>query len=160
MQNMFLELKDIKGETTIESYKDQIEIYSFSHGCSQPVSPLRSSEGGGTTSRANHSDISLSKRTDISTPDILKALWSGKAIASAVLTCCRVDGSDVVPYLKITMEKVIIASYSVSGGGDLPMESLSLNYAKVTYDYSKQKEGGGKEGTASGTHDLETNKVS
>ncbi len=160
MQNMFLKLDGIKGETTIDGYKDQIEVYSFSHGCSQPIAPLRSSEGGGTTSRANHSDMSLSKRTDLSTPDILKALWQGKTIKDAVLTCCRVDGDSVVPYLTVTMEKVVVSSYSVSGGGDLPMESLSLNYSKVTYDYKKQKEGGGQEGTGSGTHDLETNKVS
>jgi len=47
-----------------------------------------------------------------------------------------------------------------AGPGDVPKESISLNYGKVTYKYDPQDE---KKGTSGGvkpaTHDLETNTV-
>lgn len=160
MQNMFLKIKDIDGESTVKGYEKQIEIYSFSHGFSQPTSPIRSSEGGGTTSRAHHSDFSVSKRFDLSTPSICKALWNGTCIADVTFTACRMDGSDIIAYMVITMNDVIISNYSVSGGGDLPVETLSLNYGKIKYEYKQQKQVGGASGTAAATHSLETNEIS
>jgi type VI secretion system secreted protein Hcp len=35
------------------------------------------------------------------------------------------------------------------GGGDKPVESLSINYGSIKWDYQAQKETGGKGGTAS-----------
>ncbi|WP_462327160.1 Hcp family type VI secretion system effector [Desulfobaculum sp.] len=160
MQNMFMKIDGIDGESTVKGYEKQIEIYSFSHNFSQPTSPLRSSEGGGTTSRAQHGEFSVSKRTDLSTADLCKALWSGKHISEIVFTACRMDGDDVVAYLVVTMNDVVISNYNISGGGDLPMETFSLNYGKIKYEYKKQKEAGGAEGTKAGMHDLETNQIS
>ncbi|MEO8072381.1 MAG: type VI secretion system tube protein Hcp [Acidobacteriota bacterium] len=44
-----------------------------------------------------------------------------------------VDAGKSVPWLSIELENVMISSYSFSGsGGDRPMESLSLNFTKIT----------------------------
>lgn len=47
-----------------------------------------------------------------------------------------VAGGESVPYLSIELENVIISSYSIgghSGGSAIPMESLSLNFTKISY---------------------------
>jgi type VI protein secretion system component Hcp len=45
--------------------------------------------------------------------------------------------NDGVPYLSIELENTLISGYSISGHGgdshDKPMESLSLNFTKITY---------------------------
>ena len=156
MQNMFLKLGSIKGECTLTKFKDQIEIYSFSHGFSQPTSALRSSEGGATTSRAHHSEISFSKRFDKSSPPIMQALWQGTTFPEVVFTCCRVDGEETVEYLVVTMNNVVISNYNISGGGDLPGETFSLNYSKVKYEYKQQKNEGGAAGNLAAVDDLAT----
>jgi type VI secretion system Hcp family effector len=159
MQSMFLKIDGIDGECTMENYEDQIEVYSFSTGFSQPTSALRSSEGGGTVARPHCSDVSFSKRYDKSSPALCQALWEGKTIKSAVLTLCRSDKDALLAYLTVTLSNVVISSYNMSGGGDLPGETFSLNYSKVEVTYLKQKQGGGNEGKASASYDLSNGKL-
>jgi len=52
---------------------------------------------------------------------------------------------------------VILSGFSVSSGGDLPSESISLNYAAIKVDYTKQKEEGGQEGVAPFGWDISKN---
>ena len=159
--NMFINFTDVEGESTDLNHDKWIEILSWNHSFSQPASALRDSSGS-TVERANHSDFSFTKCIDVATDDILKAIWSGKQFDTVDMECFRADGENLpVKYLMVNMEKVIISNYSISGGGgDLPMENLSLAYGKVTYTYIDQK----KEDAASGgnqptSHDLTTNEV-
>lgn len=166
MQSMFLLIgadakkPDIAGECVIAGFEQQIEIYSFSLGFSQPTSALRSSEGGGTVARPHCSDISFSKRFDIASPPICQALWSGKTIPTVVLTLCRSEPetdtkkASLLAYLTLTFSNVVISNYNISGGGDLPGETFSMNYSKVEISYKKQKNEGTAAGTAAASYDL------
>ncbi|MDR1269080.1 MAG: type VI secretion system tube protein Hcp [Planctomycetaceae bacterium] len=160
MQSMFLKIDGIKGECTIEKYKDQIEIYSFSLGFSQPTSALRSSEGGGTVARPHCGDISFSKRYDISSPSICQTLWAGKTIKEVALTLCRSDDTNaMIDYMTIKLSNVVISNYNISGGGDLPGETFSMNYSKIEFNYKKQKDEGGSAGSAASSYDLSSGKL-
>jgi type VI secretion system secreted protein Hcp len=57
----------------------------------------------------------------------------------------------------VTLTDVILNGLSVSSGGDLPQESVSLNYAAIKVEYTKQKEEGGQEGIAPFGWDLSKN---
>jgi type VI secretion system secreted protein Hcp len=160
---MFLKLDSIEGESTAAEHDKEIEILSWSHGFSQPTSSVRASSGS-TVEKVNHSDLSITKYLDSSTDDILKMCWTGKQIKTGVITCLRSDGSSDnkhVVYLKIEMDDIIIANYSISGGGgDLPVENVSLNYGKIKYTYMPQKQADGTGGSAQPiAYDLLTNKV-
>lgn len=162
--NMFIKFEEpgIEGEATTSDHAKQIEIMSWSHGFNQPTSPTRSSAGGGSVEQANHSNFSFSKFVDSSTDDLLKMCWSGKQIGKATVCAYRANGDNKpVKYLEVTMNNVIIANYSVSGGpGDLPVENISLDYGKVQYSYIPQKETDGTgEGVQPVSHDLITRQV-
>lgn len=164
--NMYLNFGDPvkdKGECTDTNHGKWIEIMSWNHSFNQPTSPIRSSAGGGTVERANHSDLSFSKYIDAATDDILKMLWTGQHIPTATIECYRSDGAtgDAVKYLIINLEQVVISNYSISAGqGDVPVENVSLSYGKVTYTYDSQKEDDGtSEGAQPISHDLKTNVV-
>lgn len=159
--NMYLKLGAIKGESSDNKHKDWIEVMSWSHGFSQPTSPVRASQGG-TVEKANHSALSCSKYLDVATDDILKHLWSGKQIDKSTLECFRSDGdNEPTKYLMVEMEKVVISDYSISSGGmDHPMENISMAYGKVKYTYIDQKKADGTGGGAQPiSHDLTLNKV-
>jgi len=160
--NMYLEIDGIKGESTDKTNKDKIEVMSWSHSFNQPQSPVRSTAGGGTVERANHSDFNFTKYLDIATPELLKHNWRGDHIKKATLTCYRDGGKGgVVAYLKVTMDEVIISNVAISGGaGDIPVENISLSYGKVTYEYDPQDEKSGKKaGAKPASHDLKTNEI-
>jgi len=81
----------------------------------------------------------------------------GDFIDKVTFSSYRADGNNApVKYLEIIMEHVIVSNYSVSGtGGDIAVESVSLNYGIVTYNYKPQKEGDGtSEGVQPVKHDL------
>ena len=157
--NTFLKLGDIEGESTISGFEKQMELINFTNGFHQPTSPIRSSTGP-TTGQAVHSMMNVTKYLDSSSPNICKALWSAKVLDSVVLTCCRMDNDAAIKFLEITMENVVVASYNLRGGGDLPYEEIALNYATIKYTYIRQKEEGGSDGNIAASHDLKTNKVS
>ena len=158
MDHAYLKIDTIEGESTVEGYEKQIEIYSFSYGCSQPTSPVRSNDGP-TTGRAMHNMMHFSKRTDLATADLCKNVWSGAVLKDAVLTVCRMDNNKSIAYLVITLENVVIADYNISGGGGIPSESFSLNYAIINIQYIQQQKEGGESGNKAAKHDLKTNKV-
>ncbi|QTA85799.1 Hcp family type VI secretion system effector [Desulfonema magnum] len=160
--NMLLKLDTIDGESTdaVHAGEGWIEILSWSHGFTQPTTPVRASSGS-TTEMCNHSDVSVTKYLDKATDQILNKVWSGKQLAEAHIECYRSDGNNnPVKYLQIDMEKVIISNYNISGGGgDVPMENLSLSYGKVTYNYIQYDNEGNPQGVQPVSHDLTTNEV-
>lgn len=154
----FLKIDGIKGESTDDKHKDWIEISSFSQGVSQPTSGTASSVGGGTTERCYHQDFSISKEMDISSPDIALACCEGKHVKEVLVELCRAGGAKL-PYMKYTMNNVVISSYSPAGGGGVPTESVTFNYGKIKWEYTQQKRAGGLAGGKKTTGwDLEKNK--
>jgi type VI secretion system secreted protein Hcp len=145
--NMYIQFEDPN--------TDRIEILSWSHGFVQPTSATRSQSGGGTVEQATHQNLSFTKYLDNNSSVLLKACWSGRQMRKAILTCYRA-GSDNKPvkYLTITMEYVIVANCSISGGpGDIPVINVSLDYGIVKYDYITQGQ------SDSATHNLITRSV-
>jgi len=167
--NIFMKFEadsEFKGSSTSKGHEGEVELLSWSHGFSQPTSPVRSSGGGGTKEQAHHQNLTFSKYVDSATDNLLKFCWTGTHIKKVTLTCYRASGdtgSDQmgVPYLKIEMETVIVSNISVGGsGGDLPLETISLDYAKVTYTYTEQShETGQTGGNLPVSHDLTTHVV-
>jgi type VI secretion system secreted protein Hcp len=153
--NMYLKFEEpnVEGSSTADGHAKEIEILSWNHGFVQPTSPTRSSAGAGTVEQATHQNLSFTKYLDTATNDLIKNCWSGKQFKTATLTCYRSDGAvdnKPVEYLKIVIEHVVIANYSVSGGpGDVPVENISLDYGIVQYHYTEQR------GGSPARHDLE-----
>jgi type VI secretion system secreted protein Hcp len=124
----FLKLEGVPGESTDADHKDEIEIESFSMGISRPP---------GSTGAAQLSDLNLSKYLDKASPLLMLRCADGKHIPTAVLTC-RSAGEKPVNFYVIRLTDVIVTSVSVSGaaGSDRPTESLSLNYARIEWEYT------------------------
>ena len=158
--NMYIQFEEpaIVGTSTASGHEKEIEILSWNHGFAQPASPKRSTAGSGTVEQATHQNLTFTKYLDGATNALLKYCWSGKQIGKATITCYRSDGATdnkPVQYLKVIMEHVMIANYSISGGpGDIPVENVSLDYGVVQYNYTDQKRADGNV-----THNLKTGAV-
>jgi len=135
--NVYLELtseagKKLEGNSTAKGHEKKIEVMSWSHGFSQPTTAATKSSDQQATSRVNHSDLSFTKFFDNASDDILKANWTGAQLKTAIFQMFRSSGttdvgSGATDYLQITLEDVIIAHYSISGGGDeLPIRKHHL----------------------------------
>lgn len=158
MDAIFLKLDDIKGESQVDGFKDQIEIMSYSHNVAMQVTNDVSNTER-TSGRAHVGEMSLTKFVDLSTPKLNEYCCSGKMIKEAVLTLCRNDDGKMLPFIVYTLDNVIISHLSVSGGsGGKPVETMSLNFTKIKWEITAQKLGGQKEGNVSSVWDMAMNK--
>jgi len=139
--DMFIKIGDIKGESQDDKHKDEIDVLAWSWGMSQ--SGTFHGGGGGGAGKVNVQDLSFTKWVDKASPNLMKFCCNGKEYKEALLTV-RKAGEKPLEYVKIKMEKVMITSVSTggSGGEDRLTENVTLNFGKVSYDYTPQKEDG------------------
>jgi type VI secretion system secreted protein Hcp len=90
--------------------------------------------GGAGAGKANIQDISLTRVTDATTVELLKAVTTGSHFATAVVTATQADGATLV----LELENVLVSAVSLggSGGENAKTENLTLNFAKVTWTHS------------------------
>ena len=139
--DMFMKIKDIKGESRDGKHKEEIDVLAWSWGMSQ--SGTAHMGGGAGAGKVNVQDLSFTKYVDTSSTDLMLACCNGKHLDEALLTV-RKAGENPVEYIKIKMTQVIISSISAggSGGEDRLTEHVTLNFAKVAVDYTGQDEKG------------------
>jgi len=160
--DIFMKVDGVKGESTDDAHKDEIEVLSYNFGITQPASMTASSAGGGTTGRAQFHDMTITKEIDSSSPKLKDLCATGKHINSCVLTLRRDAGDGKkVEYMKYTLTNSIVSQYSVGGGanGALPVETVGFNFGSIQYEYTPQKRAGGAGGgKVPGGFDLQKNK--
>jgi type VI secretion system secreted protein Hcp len=145
--DMFLKLGDIKGESLATDHVDEMELLSWSWGCSQTGS-THSGTGGGTGC-AQVQDLTICKYVDKSTPTVVQACCAGTHMPEALLTLRKAGGNSPVEYLKIKLNEVLVSSHAFgAGGGDEVMETITLNFAQFNMEYQPQDNTGAKKGGA------------
>jgi len=153
----FLKIDGIEGESPDDKHKGEIELMSFTWGASQ--SGTAGYGGGAGAGRVNMQDFTCTKRFDKATPKLMLACCNGKHIPKALVTV-RKAGEEQQEYLKITFSDVLVSSLEAggSGGDEIPLESLALNYGKIELEYKEQKIDGTLGGTIKAHWDVKANK--
>jgi type VI secretion system secreted protein Hcp len=154
----FLKIEGVDGESTDDKHKGEIELESWSFGGSNAGS--FSSGGGGGTGKVALQDFHFVKKTDKSSAKLFTACCTGEHLSKATLVC-RKAGTDQQEFLTIVLTSAIVSSYQTGGaaGSDIiPMDQVSLNYAKIEYKYKEQKADGSLGGEIIGGWDVTTNK--
>lgn len=153
----FLKIEGIDGESTDDKHKGEIEVQSWSWGATN--AGTHGSGGGGGTGKVHFQDFSITKHVDKASPKLMLACASGEHIKKAVLTC-RKAGKEQQEYLKITMSDVLISSFQDGSSHDevIPTDQLSINFAKIEYEYKPQKADGTLDSAVKAGWDLATNK--
>jgi len=104
----FLKLDGIKGESADSKHKGEIDVVSFSWGMQQRGSSATG--GGGGTGKVQVHDITISKRTDASSPLLMLNCANGAHIKTATFVVRKAGGTQL-EYLTIQLKDVLISSY-------------------------------------------------
>ena len=154
--DMFLKLDDVKGESTDDKHKDEVDVLAWSWGMTQ--SGTTHMGGGGGSGKVSVNDLSLTKYVDKSSPNLMLATCNGKHFKEALLTV-RKAGEKPLEYIKITMKEVIISSVSTggSGGEDRLTENVTLNFAEFKIVYTPQKSDGSGEAAVEAAYHIAKN---
>lgn len=153
--DMFLKIDTVKGESTDDKHKDEIDVLAWSWGLSQPAAPIGGGSGAGKVSVQG---LSLTKYIDKSSPTLMLSTCNGKHFKQAMLTV-RKPGTRALEYFKITMKDVLVSSVSMGGsaGEDRLTENITLNFSSFKEEYTPQKPDGSGEAVVSAGWDIKKN---
>ncbi|WP_089730062.1 Hcp family type VI secretion system effector [Candidatus Thiosymbion oneisti] len=157
--DMFAKIEGIDGESTDDAHDKWIEVLSFNHGVSQPVSGA-SGTGGRTGGRADFQDFSIVKTIDNATPDLCIKCAKGEHIPKVEIELCLATG-DKHTFMKYILEDVIVSSIAPGGTKEdetKPLENVSLAYGKIKWEYTPIDHTGKPGSATDRTWNLETNK--
>lgn len=126
MTAAYLKIGDIRGESMDSRFPGWIPVESYSPGISMGAGP-----GTVFGPHVRVTELNFTKLIDRSTAELQRAAAMGRQFELVVLCIAALDESTQGSAL--VLENTLITSYSFSGGGDRPMESLSLNFTNMTF---------------------------
>jgi len=154
----FLKIKDIKGESTDDKHKDEIDVLSWSW--SESNSGSHATGGGGGAGKVSMGDFNFSMHNCKASPELFTACAQGTHIEEATLVC-RKAGKTAQEYLTVKMNDLLVSSYQTGGsqGDVVPVDSITLNFSKIEFKYAAQKKDGSLDSPVVKNYDLKLNKA-
>jgi len=150
---------DVPGESTLKDFEKKMELLSFSHGVAMQITGDLSNHER-TSGKPNHLDMTVTKYLDAASPVLNQACCEGKSFPHVDIVVGRNDDGKVIEMMRYTMKNVLISSVSVGGGGgDKPVETVTLNYNDIAWKFTSQNASIGQKGVVNGSSNLATNAV-
>jgi len=130
--DVFLKFEGIEGESTDTEHEDWIELDSFSWGIDCP-------DDGSGTAQLQVKDLVVTKELYKSSPKLMLHACTGTELGDVTLAITDPTRTPT-EYYKITFTKVLVTSYQTGGssGDPVPVDSVSLNFTKITFEYHPQ----------------------
>lgn len=153
----FLKLKGIDGESHDSKHKNEIDLESWSWGETQGGG--HASGGGGGAGKVVMQDFHFVMKINKASPKLFLACATGEHIGDAVLTC-RKAGKEQQEFLIVKFTDLLVSSYQTGGSGHsdiVPTDQISLNFAKIEFQYKPQKTDGSLDAPVSAGYNLKTN---
>lgn len=132
----FLKLGDIKGESQVKGFEDQIQIESFHWGVAQSGTV---GGGGGGTGQASRQDFLFTAGSSKASPHLFIACVTGENIKDGLLTL-RTAAESPSTFSTVKLTNIVLASYDQAGVDDgAPMDEFSLRYGKIEFTYNGEE---------------------
>jgi type VI secretion system secreted protein Hcp len=133
---IYMKYGSIKGPVTTDGFKDWIELNSFQWGAGRAIG----SAARGSTSREHSepslSEVTVTKLTDVSSPKLFLESVGGKLDNKVTLKFTTTTKGKVETFLTYELTDCGVSGYSLSSSGEMPSESLSLNFTKIAKTFS------------------------
>jgi type VI secretion system secreted protein Hcp len=133
---IYMKYGDIKGPVTTEGFKNWIELNSVQLGTHRAIGTAARGSTSREHSEPSISEIVVTKPSDVASPKLFLDAVAGKLDSKVEIKLTTTTKGKVETFLTFKMENTGISSYNVSSSGDMPMESLSLNFTKITETFT------------------------
>ncbi len=156
--DIFIKIGDIEGESQDETYKDWIDVLSWSWGATQSGSAHYGMGGG--DGKVAVQDFNFVKRVDRASTNLFVKCCEGSHFPKVNVVMRKAGGDSPVEYLKFEMERVLVSSISTgsSTGEDGVTEQIGLNFETLKMEYTPQSEDGSAEASMDAGWDIPKNK--
>ncbi len=154
--DLFLKIEGITGESQDARHRGAIELQSFSFGEQESGH----AGGGGGAGKVSFQDFQFTAKVNKASPHLFLACASGRHFPKATLIA-RKAGGHGLEFLTLTFQDVVVSSFHDAGAAastDAPVDQVSLNFGKVTFEFVPQKADGSGDAAVSVAWDVVHNR--
>ena len=131
---IYLHVEGLEGDVTAAGHEGWIECDSMQWGISRAISTPTGSSQERESSAPSVSEVSIVKNMDKCTPKLFEQACVGTS--KMVKIDLVQTGEQLDTYMAYELENSLVSGYSVSSGGDRPMENVSFNFSKLVMKYT------------------------
>jgi type VI secretion system secreted protein Hcp len=128
---IYMKYANIKGPVTTDGFKDWIELHSFEWGTGRAIGSARGTDVSRESSEPSLSEVTVTKATDVSSPKLFLESVAGKLDNKITLKFTTTTNKKVTTFLTYELNKAGLSHYALSSSGDMPTESLRLNFTTI-----------------------------
>ncbi|MCE9529819.1 MAG: type VI secretion system tube protein Hcp [Planctomycetes bacterium] len=144
---IYMQYDGIKGSVTEAGHKEWIELQSCQMGTHRNVTSAVGGSSNREASAPSISEIVITKNLDAASAELFRASLVGEG-KKVKIDFCKTDKDKLTPYLQLELENTLVSSFSLSGhggsGNSAPMESLSINFTKISLNHLSPDESNAK----------------
>jgi type VI secretion system secreted protein Hcp len=155
----FLQIDGIEGESQDAKHKAWIDVDSWSWG--ETNAGTHAVGGGSGSGKATAQDFHYVSGVSKASPKLFLAVANGQHFKEAKLVA-RKAGKGQQEFLTWTFSDILVSSYQTSGseaGATVPLDQVSLSFAKAKVEYKAQKADGTLDAPISAGFDFKGNKA-
>lgn len=133
---IYMKYGNINGAVSTDKFKNWIELDSFQWGVGRGIASAARSDKSREATEPSIAEVTVTKRMDMSSPNLLLEALAGENNTKVKISFTTTTKSEVKEFLTYELTDTGISGYSLSSGGDMPSESLSLNFAQVSFKFT------------------------
>jgi type VI secretion system secreted protein Hcp len=138
---IYLKYGGIDGPVTTEGFQKWIECNSFQWGVGRAIGTGARGSLSREHSEPTISEITITKLTDKSTPKLFLEALAGKLDTKVQIKFTTTVKNQVETFLTYDLENTGPSHYSMGSGGDMPTETLTLNFTKIQLTFKAMEAG-------------------
>jgi type VI secretion system secreted protein Hcp len=132
--DIFLKIDGVTGEATATGHAGEINVISWSWGLQASPGYNRPPQGA-----ASLRSLEITKAVDRSSPALLQFCDGHKVVSKATLTTRKAGGpGGPLEYVVIDLKKVRIAKVDINSQSTDLIESVSLTFEQIDFNYTPQ----------------------
>jgi type VI secretion system secreted protein Hcp len=133
---IYMKFGAINGDVETAGFDKWIELNSFQWGVGRGIgSPVGGAQNR-EASAPSISEITVSKRMDITSVPLLMDAVLGELNTKVEIKFTTTTKNKTTTFLAYELTDCGLSGYSITSGGDMPTESLSLNFTKILETFS------------------------
>lgn len=132
---LYMNWDGVPGDVTTQGFEKWIELTSFQWGIGRGIGSAISGQASRESSIPSISEVVVTKRMDGSSPGLWTDSVAGQLNTTVKIHFTVTTKNETTAFLTYELTNTGLSGYSASSGGDMPQESLSLNFTKVVWSF-------------------------
>jgi type VI protein secretion system component Hcp len=139
---IFLKLDKIESDATDKNHKGWIACESYTAGSSRGVMTKNGAAMQRRADGAKLREVTLRMKAHKGSPKVFLASVFGPAQKATIHVTRSADTTGTDNFLSVELSDVYVSSYAVEYNGDVPWETVTLNYTEIKKVYKLSKSDG------------------